>query len=118
MITEYFLLILFLFIMFAVWNITAIKWKETKSRAWNRAFHAVGLFVKLPPLMYIYPNIGQALIYAIVVWIVYDMVISLGIAKVPFLVGTTSRIDKLLGGLKFIFQAILIIITVLYLIFY
>lgn len=112
--TQLFLLVLYLFTLFAVWNIAAIKWKQTQSRAWNRYFHAVGLFVKLPALMFIWPNIGQMLWYAVVVWVLYDLVISLGIAKVPFLIGTTARTDVLLGKAKFILQACLVAAALVY----
>jgi hypothetical protein len=112
--THIFLLILYIYIVFALWNIAAIKWKQTQSRAWNRAFHAIGLFVKIPPLFYIFPGITQMLWYAVTVWVVYDLVISLGISKVPFLVGTTAKTDILLGKAKFVIQGLLVAAALVY----
>lgn len=114
MITEYFLLIIYLMLLFAVWNITAIRYKQRPTKGRNRAFHMVGLFLKLPPIILMFPNVKQMLIYAIIVWPIYDLIISLGIAKIPFLIGTTSKIDKTLGKVKFYLQALLIIYTILY----
>ena len=100
--------------LFALWNGLVIKWYLTKDQKYSTYWHIVGYFIRAIPLYYIYPNILWMLIYANIAWTLYDMVINKINGWNLFYIGKTSTTEKIFGKLTLIGKAILLLLTLIY----
>ena len=100
--------------LFALWNGLVIKWYLTKDQKYSTYWHIVGYFIRAIPLYYIYPNILWMLIYINIAWTLYDMVINKINGWNLFYIGKTSTTEKIFGKLTLIGKAILLLLTLIY----
>ena len=106
------LLILSIILLFAVWNGLVIRWKLTGNG--SDLWHAVGFVIRIMPVFLIWDNYTVFLLYFNFAWTVYDMIINLINGWNLFYIGKTSTTEKLFGKLTLIGKAILLILTLIY----
>ena len=109
-------ILLILALLFSIWNGLVIKWYLTKDQKWSKYWHGLGFVIRAIPVVLIYPNWLWILIYTNVAWTIYDMIINLFMGQSIFYVGKTSWFDKTFGKYLFIIKALLLILTIYYII--